>query len=78
MNSKTIAFKTPTVSQDAAEKWVEARAKPAPVQPMKRLTLDITADLHRDLKVHCARTGLNMADLCRELIQKALRTDEPR
>jgi hypothetical protein len=75
MTSKTIAFKTPTHAAPAAEKWVETRTRPEPVAPIKRLTLDIPADLHRKLKTHCAATGLNMADLCRDLIVKALPSD---
>jgi hypothetical protein len=75
MNSKSITFKSPTISAPPAEKWIESRARPDVAVPLKRLTLDLPADLHRRLKTHCAATGLNMADLCRDLIVKALPAD---
>lgn len=75
MTSKSVAIKMPQVALPGAEKWVETRTTPEPFVPIKRLTLDIPAELHRKLKTHCASTGLNMAELCRDLISKALPTD---
>lgn len=37
---------------------------------MKRLTIDVDADLHRRLKVACAQSGHKMADFLRDLIGK--------
>jgi hypothetical protein len=75
VSTKSIAFKTPTAPLPGAEQWVEARIAPIETVAMKRLTLDVPAEVHRRLKVHCASTGLNMAELCRALIVKALAAD---
>jgi hypothetical protein len=37
---------------------------------MKRLTIDIEADLHRRLKQHCAGQGTTIALMLREMIKK--------
>jgi len=36
---------------------------------MKRLTIDVSADLHAAIKSQCARRGLKMADAIRALLQ---------
>lgn len=56
----------------AADAWVAERAAPPPeAVPMKRLTLDIPADLHRAIKTACASRGTKIVDELREiLIQK--------
>jgi hypothetical protein len=35
---------------------------------MKRLTIDIPADLHRRVKRECADRGVKMADVVRDLL----------
>ena len=35
---------------------------------MKRLTIDVSADLHSAIKVDCARKGIKMADAIRDLL----------
>lgn len=40
---------------------------------VKRLTLDLSVDLHRALKVRAAELDVPMAELLRALIQRALR-----
>lgn len=37
---------------------------------MKRLTIDVTMDLHRAIKVSCARKGVKMADAIRYILEK--------
>ena len=37
--------------------------------PTKRLTLDIDQELHRRVRVACAKEGLVMADVIRELLE---------
>ena len=69
--------KTAAHSQ-AAEEWVdkEERTVPGPAslsrqqaeEKMKRLTIDIPADLHRQIKTGCAARGEKMADVVRELL----------
>jgi hypothetical protein len=38
--------------------------------PMKRLTIDVTLDLHARIKVACAKRGTKMADEIRDLLEK--------
>ena len=78
MTSKSVPFKPLPAPLRGAEKWVEGRIAQVETVTMKRLTLDIPAELHRQLKVHCAGSDLNMAELCRDLILKALASDAPR
>jgi len=54
---------------------VEAIAENEPKTPqankkMKRLTIDISNELHCRIKSHCARRGLKMADNIRELLEQ--------
>lgn len=53
-----------TITQDA---WVEDRSAS---EPVKRLTIDVSASLHRRMKTQCAAEGVNMADIIRELLEK--------
>jgi hypothetical protein len=56
-----------------ADKWVENRSVSRPYvsdAPMKRLTIDIPAELHTRLKVICASRGERMADVLRRLIEQ--------
>ena len=71
MATKKVSFGTTPAPKAAAqpptaEKWVENRnAEPT----MKRLTVDVPADLHSRIKVACARRGVKMADEIRELLE---------
>ncbi len=35
---------------------------------MKRLTIDVSAELHSAIKVDCARRGIKMADAIRDIL----------
>jgi hypothetical protein len=37
---------------------------------MKRLTIDVSIDLHTRLKTQCSRRRLKIADVIRELIER--------
>ncbi|MDZ7923382.1 MAG: plasmid partition protein ParG [Marinagarivorans sp.] len=50
----------------AADAWVDSRA--VEVEPMKRLTIDISESLHRKIKAQCAMNGTKIADEVRELL----------
>ena len=70
---KTVAFKMPKPA--TPDKWV--RNTPAPEQPSaaaqqatRRFTIDVPIDLHSRIKVECARRGLKMADVLRELLER--------
>jgi metal-responsive CopG/Arc/MetJ family transcriptional regulator len=43
---------------------------------MKRYTLDLTEELHKKLKVHCAIEGLEMSEVIRKLIADYLEKAE--
>ena len=36
----------------------------------KRLTIDVSADLHSAIKVECARKGVKMSDAIREILEQ--------
>ncbi|MDP1541504.1 MAG: plasmid partition protein ParG [Nitrosomonas sp.] len=61
----TIGLKPTGQPKPAADNWVENRAD---VEPMKRLTIDITESLHRKIKSDCAKRGTKIADEVRELL----------
>jgi hypothetical protein len=55
----------------------QARSEPpatAPKVPMKRLTFDIPADLHRRMKLACVEQDRDMAEVLRELIEQRFPT----
>lgn len=81
MSGKKITMKAkPT--QAIADAWVESRdlaaeevqavgegrATPTDPVPMKRLTIDIPASLHRKVKSQCALDGVKIADVVREIL----------
>ena len=47
----------------------EAWPLSAPKMPMKRLTFDIPADLHRRMKIACVQDGREMAAVIREMLE---------
>jgi proline-rich tail region repeat protein len=71
MSTKTIAFKQPITQPRPVEDWVGARTVPvAPAGPTKRLTVDVPADLHKRIKIHCATTERQISDIVRELLDR--------
>jgi hypothetical protein len=50
-----------------------ARPAPAPEDRVKRLTLDLPADVHRALKIRSAELEVPMVELLRRLIGQALK-----
>ena len=88
MTKKGSVFKPKPQREDepprTPDAWVEQgrRAEPQETtqQPteaveMKRLTIDIPADLHSEVKSKCAKKGLKMADVIRGLLETHFRTD---
>ncbi len=78
---KKVAFgqkPTPPVAARTPDEWVTNRAEPEPVvetsaaasDKMKRLTIDVTADLHTRIKVTCTLRGKKIADEIRELLEQ--------
>lgn len=73
MSKKVAIGARPTTARAAgpdADKWVENREPETPAKdaPMKRLTIDVPADLHRNIKSQCALRGTKIADEVRELL----------
>lgn len=68
--NKKITFGTKPTNKPApaaADAWVENRDA-GEAEKMKRLTIDITESLHRQIKSQCARNGSKIADEVRELL----------
>jgi predicted DNA binding CopG/RHH family protein len=65
---------TPNVDNWVNTRSVEAEAQldvePASKPKMKRLTLDITEELHKAIKLKSVQEGVPMADLLRILLEK--------
>jgi hypothetical protein len=71
VSGKKVVFGTkPSAPSAAAEKWIGEREVPLPAVPMKRLTIDVTEDLHRRIKMICAAHGLKMADELRRILEE--------
>lgn len=71
MTGKRIAIgarPTTKPAQPSPDDWVESRAAPEGAEPMKRLTIDIPASLHRTIKTQCAMRGTKIADEVRDLL----------
>lgn len=64
MSSKTIPFKQPLPLPKPAEAWVEGTTATQPKLdgPTKRLTVDISEEMHTRLKFHCVRRKTLIAD----------------
>lgn len=73
MSSKKVTIgirPTRQGSSGSADQWVESREASRVAEPMKRLTIDIPAELHRKIKGQCATRGTKMADEVRELLRQ--------
>lgn len=74
MSSKKVPLggrptaKKPAQDDPSVDAWVGSRKPAAPQEKMKRLTIDIPAELHAQLKADCAIRGKKMADEVRELL----------
>jgi len=76
MSRKTVAFGAkPQAQQPAAtpDDWVSGQP-PTPQreeksEPMKRLTIDVPASLHRRIKIQCAARETKIADEVRSLLE---------
>jgi hypothetical protein len=76
---KTVPFKMPSKPANPADAWVQTRdadreeptqVSAAPVEPMKRFTIDVPVSLHTRIKAQCALNGVKMADVMRELLER--------
>lgn len=73
MSGKKVSIGAKPTAKPNPDAWVESRQvvdEPltAPVEEIKRLTIDIPASLHRAIKSQCAGRGSKIADEVRELL----------
>lgn len=68
---KRVTFTSkPKARAPGSDHWVTQRAGTNASEPSKRLTIDISFELHREMKVQCAVRGERMADVVRELLEQ--------
>lgn len=72
--TKQIEITTRAIKKTDTEEWIEegTSKRPSSSGQTKRLTIDIDAELHRALKMHCAQHDRQIADLIRQLIVKEI------
>lgn len=68
MSQKTINIQRPKAP--TPETWVSEKAE-TPQGPTKRLTFDVSADLHKRIKMTCTARDQLMAEVLREILEKA-------
>ena len=64
--AKKVSITSPARSSQQAEIWVQDKAG----EPVKRLTIEIPAQLHARVKSKCALDGVKMKDLVRTLLEQ--------
>lgn len=64
--AKKVSITSPARSSQQAESWVQDKTS----EPVKRLTIEIPAQLHAQVKAECALRGLKMKDLVRTLLEQ--------
>ncbi len=78
MSQKSIVIQRPKPA--GADAWINDAVKssvPAvPNERRKRLTLDVSEDLHRRIKMSCVGQGELMADVLRDILEKTF-PDKP-
>lgn len=83
MSRKTVSIKPQARKShaDAMNAWVAQGAEvatphpqiaPADKEPMKRLSIDLPASLHKELMMYCAANGTKAAQLVRTLIEQTI------
>jgi predicted HicB family RNase H-like nuclease len=67
---KKVAIKKPggktEAKADTANQWVSSR------EGSKRLTIDVPVSLHSRLKIEAVKSGMPMADLVRQALERVL------
>lgn len=63
---------TPTPAPEELDHFVKATSTPQDEEMSKRITIDMTAAMHRSLKLYAVEQGRPMNKILREWIQKEL------
>ena len=66
MAGKKVSITSPARSSQQAEIWVQDKSG----EPVKRLTIELPAQLHAQVKAKCALDGVKMKDLVRTLLER--------
>ena len=66
MAEKRVSITSPARPSQRAESWVQDKAG----EPVKRLTIELPAQLHAQVKAECALRGVKMKDLVRTLLEQ--------
>ena len=78
MSTKKVSFGTrPTHQAGTAadpDSWVASRQPGSEKLPMKRLTVDLPADLHARVKAQCALRGMKISDEIRAMLEEKFKT----
>ena len=83
MSTKKITLKPKvrTSPDDAMNDWVKQgaetsapaiKAAPEVKEPIKRLSIDLPASVHKDLMMYCAANGTKAAQVVRGLLEQLL------
>ena len=64
--AKQVSITSPARASQQAESWVQDKSG----EPVKRLTIEIPAQLHAQVKAACALRGVKMKDLVRTLLEQ--------
>lgn len=64
--AKNVSIPSPVRTSQQAENWVQGRVR----EPVKRLTIELPAQLHAQVKAKCALDGVKMKDLVRTLLER--------
>jgi len=76
--SKQISMEARPGTSPDAEKWVEQRAAAPepPPEKIKRLTVNLDAELHTRMKIECVKRDVQIAEFIRGLIEGELDSAE--
>lgn len=65
---KKVAIVTKPTAKPSADEWVRSREQEK--EPIKRLTIDLPASLHRKVKMQCAAEGTTIAEEVRGFLME--------
>lgn len=74
MRKKVPFTAKPGAGVRSSDQWVTERTTATTPTATKRLTIDVSVDLHRRMKVQCAARDEVMADVVRELLERHFAT----
>lgn len=73
--SKKVSISPRPQTESQNDEWVQSRIQSEEgstrVKP-KRLTIELHPDLHRELKIHCAKNDIQIAEFLRSIIRLGL------